>query len=64
MEVPIQLHPITFVTLLLCGVVYLSQFESFLECISQGIFSLFIQFGFGVGCKHQQVGNLPGATQS
>ena len=59
MEVPIQLHPIIFGTLVLCGVVYLCQFENCLECISLGIFDLIIHFAFGVGQEDQQVKNYP-----
>ena len=46
MEVPIQLHPIIFGTLVLCGVVYLHHFEGSLECITLYIFIVNIHFGF------------------
>ena len=51
MEVPVQLHPIIFGILVLCDVVYLCQFEGYLECISLGIFGLIIQFGFDGGTR-------------
>ena len=59
MEVPVQLQPIILGTLLLCGVLYLCQFENCLEYISLSIFDLIIHFDSGGGKRRQVCKKLP-----
>ena len=47
----------SYFTLVLCGVVYLCQFEGSLECIDMGYFGLIIRFGFGDGSGGPAVEN-------